>query len=149
MCVRQAPMGTEECTRRHPWCISARLSPLSWRRTVSCSELEFPCSMVRPATRACPASTFARWQTCRARPSQAHSLLHRRQPLPHDPTPLQGRLASWRRLRRHAAGPGQRQQARLRSERLIESRLRAAETRKRRSEAAAAAGAAEGGGGAD
>ena len=38
---------------------------------------------------------------------------------------------------------------RMRSERLSESRLRAAETRKRRSEAAAAAGAAEGGGGAD
>ena len=38
---------------------------------------------------------------------------------------------------------------RIRSERLSESRLRAAETRKRRSEAAAAAGAAQGGGGAD
>ena len=38
---------------------------------------------------------------------------------------------------------------RMRSERLSESRLRAAETRKRRSEAAAAAGAVEGGGGAD
>jgi len=38
---------------------------------------------------------------------------------------------------------------RIRSERLSESRLRAAETRKRRSEAADAAGAAEGGGGAD
>ena len=39
-----------------------------------------------------------------ARPS--HSLLHQRQPLPHDPTPLQGRSASWRRLSRHAAGQG-------------------------------------------
>ena len=38
---------------------------------------------------------------------------------------------------------------RIRSERLRESRLRAAETRKRRSEAAGAAGAAQGGGGAD
>ena len=38
---------------------------------------------------------------------------------------------------------------RIRSERVSESRLRAAETRKRRSEAAAAAGAAQGGGGAD
>ncbi len=38
---------------------------------------------------------------------------------------------------------------RIRAERLSESRIRAAETRKRRSEAAAAAGAAEGGGGAD
>ncbi len=28
-CVRQAPGGTEEQTRRYPWCISARLSPLS------------------------------------------------------------------------------------------------------------------------
>ena len=28
-CVRQAPRGTEEHTRRYPWCISARLSPLS------------------------------------------------------------------------------------------------------------------------
>ncbi len=37
--------------------------------------------------------------------------------LPHNPTPLQGRSASWRRLRRHAAGPGQRQQA-LRGEHL-------------------------------
>jgi hypothetical protein len=90
--------------------------------------------------------------------------------------PLQGRSAYWRRLCRHAAGPGQRQQAlrgehldvalwpgargrprmvsiadaeRIRAERLSESRTRAAETRKRRSEAAAAAGAAQGGGGAD
>jgi hypothetical protein len=38
---------------------------------------------------------------------------------------------------------------RIRSERLSESRLLAAETRKRRSEAAAAAGAAQGGSGAD
>ena len=38
---------------------------------------------------------------------------------------------------------------RIRSERVSESRLRAAETRKRRSEAAGAAGAAQGGGGAD
>ena len=38
---------------------------------------------------------------------------------------------------------------RIRSKRLSESRLRAAETRKRRSEAAGAAGAAQGGGGAD
>jgi hypothetical protein len=38
---------------------------------------------------------------------------------------------------------------RIRSERVSESRLRAAETRKRRSEAAAAAEAAQGGGGAD
>jgi hypothetical protein len=38
---------------------------------------------------------------------------------------------------------------RIRVERLSESRIRAAETRKRRSEAAAAAGAAQGGGGAD
>ena len=38
---------------------------------------------------------------------------------------------------------------RIRSERVSESRLRAAETRKRRSEAAAAAEAARGGGGAD
>jgi hypothetical protein len=37
----------------------------------------------------------------------------------------------------------------IRTERLSESRIRAAETRKRRSEAAAAAGAVEGGGGAD
>ncbi len=28
---------------------------------------------------------------------------------PNDSTQLQGRLASWKRLRRHAAGPGQRQ----------------------------------------
>ena len=28
-CVWQAPRGTEEHTRRYPWCISARLSPLS------------------------------------------------------------------------------------------------------------------------
>ena len=38
---------------------------------------------------------------------------------------------------------------RIRSKRLSESRLQAAETRKRRSEAAAAAGAAQGDGGAD
>jgi hypothetical protein len=38
---------------------------------------------------------------------------------------------------------------RIRSERLSESRIRAAETRKRSNEAAAAAGAAGGGGGAD
>jgi hypothetical protein len=38
---------------------------------------------------------------------------------------------------------------RIRTERLCESRNRAAETRKRRSEAAAAAGAAHGSGGAD
>ena len=38
---------------------------------------------------------------------------------------------------------------RISSERLSESRLLAAETRKRRSKAAAAAGAAQGGGGAD
>jgi hypothetical protein len=38
---------------------------------------------------------------------------------------------------------------RIRNERLSESRLRAAETRKRRSEAAAAAGAAQGDGRAD
>ena len=38
---------------------------------------------------------------------------------------------------------------RIRAERLSESRIRAAETRKRRSVAAAAAGAAQGGGGAD
>ena len=38
---------------------------------------------------------------------------------------------------------------RIRSKRLSESRLRAAETRKRRSEAAAAAGAAQGDSGAD
>ena len=37
---------------------------------------------------------------------------------------------------------------RMRKERICESRIRAAETRKRRSEAAAASGAAEGGGGA-
>ena len=37
---------------------------------------------------------------------------------------------------------------RIRAERLSESRIRAAETRKRRSEAAAAAGGGEGGGGA-
>ncbi len=40
-----------------------------------------------------------------------------RQPLPHDPTTLQGQSAFLRRLRRHAAGPGQRQQA-LRGEHL-------------------------------
>ncbi len=28
-CVRQAPRGKEEFTRRYPWCISARLRPLS------------------------------------------------------------------------------------------------------------------------
>ena len=38
------------------------------------------------------------------------------------------------------------EEARIRSERVSESRIRAAETRKRRSEAAAAGGAAEGGG---
>ena len=38
---------------------------------------------------------------------------------------------------------------RMRNDRLSESRIRAAETRKRRSEAAATAGAAEGGSGAD
>ena len=37
---------------------------------------------------------------------------------------------------------------RIRSERVSEGRIRAAETRKRRSEAAGAGGAAEGGGGA-
>jgi hypothetical protein len=87
-----------------------------------------------------------------------------------------GRSANRIRLCRHAAGPGQQQQVlrrvyevniwmwrysrpprmvsiameeRIRAGRLSESRIRAAETRKRRSEAAAAAGAAEGGGGLD
>ncbi len=41
------------------------------------------------------------------------------------------------------------EEERIRAEQLSESRIRAAETRKRRSEAAAAAGAAEGGGGLD
>ena len=82
-------------------------------------------------------------------------------------TQLQGRCASWKRLRRHKAGQGQRQQAlrgqhldvalgrgrprmvsiaeaeRIRKERISESRIRAAETRKRCSEAAAACWAAE------
>ncbi len=105
------------------------------------------------------------------------SVLHWQQLLPHYPTPIQGQLASWtpRRLCRHAAGLGQRQQALCcehldvellqgllphgvyrrgweDKERLSESRLRAAaETRKPRSEAAAAARAAsvQGGGWAD
>ena len=46
-----------------------------------------------------------------------HSVLHRRQPSPHYPIPLKGRSAYWTRLCRHAAGPGQRQQA-LRGEHL-------------------------------
>ena len=41
------------------------------------------------------------------------------------------------------------EEERIRAERLSESRIRAAKTRKRRSEAAAAAEAAQGGGGAD
>ena len=110
--VGQAPRGTEERTRRYPWCISARLSPLSWRRTVSCSELEFPCSMGRPATRACPASTFARWQTCWGAPlSFLASSEATVTPRSHTASRTIGVLET------HAAGPGQRQQA-LRGEHL-------------------------------
>jgi hypothetical protein len=74
-----------------------------------------PCSMTLPATRACPASTSARWPTFWARPPG--SVLYQRQQSPHDPIPLQGRSAYWTRLRRHAAGPGQRKQG-LRGEHL-------------------------------
>ena len=49
--------------------------------------------------------------------SAAHSVLHWRRQSPHDSTSLQGRSSPWKRLRRHAAGQGQRQQA-LRGEHL-------------------------------
>ncbi len=66
----QAPRGqcTAVRTRRCPWCISARLSPLTWPRIVSYSELECPCCMNWPATSACPASTSAQWPMCWGEP---------------------------------------------------------------------------------
>jgi hypothetical protein len=54
-------------------------------------------------------------QRAGARPPR--SVLHRLQQSSHYPIPLQGRSAYWTRLRRHAAGPGQQQQA-LRGEHL-------------------------------
>jgi hypothetical protein len=96
-----------------------------------------------------------------------HSVLHQLQQSTHDSKQLQGRLASWKRLRRHAAGPGQRSRLCkvniwmwrydrgrsrmvaiteaewIRREHISESRTRAAETGKRHSKTAAAAGAAE------
>ncbi len=65
-CVPLAPRSpcTVLPTRRCPSCTSARLSPSLLLQTVSCSRLECPCFMTRPATRTYPASTFALWRTC-------------------------------------------------------------------------------------
>ncbi len=122
-------------------------------------------SMTLPATIAYPGSTSALWQTCWGAP--ASFLVSLRQQSPHYSTKLQGRLASWKRLSRYAAGPGRLYEVNMwmwcycrgsirmvsitetemiRRECISETSTRAAETsRKRRSEAAAAAGAAKGG----
>ncbi len=64
------------------------LTPDNIMQQVECS-----CSMTRPATTACPASTSALWRTC-----PFHSVFHRRQQSPYDSTSLQGRSSPWKRL---------------------------------------------------
>ncbi len=78
-CARQALRGTAAATAVRttmcPWCISARLSLSIWPPAVSCRELECPCCMTRPATRCCPSSTSAQWQTFWDEHSRFHSSL--------------------------------------------------------------------------
>ncbi len=106
--------GDVPCVLQH---VTGHRSDSGQPQAAGPSRLECPCSMTMLATSACPASTSALSPTCwGAPPSFPVSSDATITPRFHTASRTR-RLASWKRLSRHAAGPGQQQQA-LRGEHL-------------------------------